>query len=441
MRFLLFLLVVLQNAVVSYADWNREIVDVDNVSPGTSLALDEEDNPCIAFIKGNGVLKFTVRNGSTWQTEVAVPWATSCKALRSPSLVLDSTGNPHIAFNHSLQYNNYVRYTHKDSYWHTSSITPSFCYYPSLALDSGDNPRVVYTSSYNLEYCLWDGFNWEYEVLDSGTGSTSLCAPSIELDTLDQEHIVYYAADSNSLNYVTNIGLSWSYYSIDTLYGGNYQQSLILDVSGYPHIAYCDWTNGILKYAYSDGVEWHIESIGTFGATILPSLCLSTSGLPHISFYSYGNLMYAQKSGNVWIIETVDSIGDVGYYSSLTLDSTGCAHISYIDATNSNLIYTRNTSTSTEESSSFGLEMCHLLSIHPNPSFGVFTIQYSSPDAAIIQVSIYDIHGRLISESTLEESSIGNYSVLMSGLETGIYFCQIRSDDIFQTERFTVLQN
>jgi hypothetical protein len=71
------------------------------------------------------------------------------------------------------------------------------------------------------------------------------------------------------------------------------------------------------------------------------SLALDAAGRPHISYYDSTNddLKYAYFDGTAWQIETVDSAGWVGYYTSLELDSFGRPHISYYDGTNGDLKY------------------------------------------------------------------------------------------------------
>ena len=36
---------------------------------------------------------------------------------------------------------------------------------------------------------------------------------------------------------------------------------MALDGSGWPHISYYNWTDGMLEYAYLDAEGWHFESV------------------------------------------------------------------------------------------------------------------------------------------------------------------------------------
>ena len=49
----------------------------------------------------------------------------------------------------------------------------------------------------------------------------------------------------------------------------------------------------------------------------------------------------AAQTSSAWQIETVDSDGYVGRYSSLALDSSGYPHISYLERKNLDLKYAR----------------------------------------------------------------------------------------------------
>ena len=78
--------------------------------------------------------------------------------------------------------------------------------------------------------------------------------------------------------------------------------------------------------------DWSIETVDSVDDVgKYSSIALDSNGYPHMSYYSItGNdLKYAKWTGTSWNIETVDSANSVGAYSSITLDSNDYPHISY----------------------------------------------------------------------------------------------------------------
>ena len=106
------------------------------------------------------------------------------------------------------------------------------------------------------------------------------------------------------------------------------------------HVSYYDSSNKDLKYAFYDGSSWDVETVDSDGNVgLYTSISVDSNDDVHISYYdsSNGNLNYAFYDGS-WTTETVDNTGDVGKYSSLALDGTNPC-ISYYDETNGNLNY------------------------------------------------------------------------------------------------------
>lgn len=92
----------------------------------------------------------------------------------------------------------------------------------------------------------------------------------------------------------------------------------------------------------TDGIEdWQIETIHDKGDVEYYSLKQDAPSHPHISIYleKAGGLMYAFFNGTSWEIETVDSVGEAGLYTSLALDSAGFPHISDFDDANDTVEY------------------------------------------------------------------------------------------------------
>lgn len=113
-------------------------------------------------------------------------------------------------------------------------------------------------------------------------------------------------------------------------------------------ISYYDATNGNLKYVKGrDPSHTTIETVdsegnvGMYTSLALEATAIDSIYYPHISYYdsTAGDLKYARWGGTQWNIEKVDTAGDVGLYTSIELDTLNYPHVSYYDATNGNLKY------------------------------------------------------------------------------------------------------
>ena len=90
---------------------------------------------------------------------------------------------------------------------------------------------------------------------------------------------------------------------------------------------------------------WIVETPDSTGLVgMYSSMELDSMDKAHISYYDQTNtaLKYATNSGGSWASVTLDEAGEVGLYSSLAIDSNDKVHISYFDSTNANLKYATN---------------------------------------------------------------------------------------------------
>ncbi len=57
----------------------------------------------------------------------------------------------------------------------------------------------------------------------------------------------------------------------------------------------------------------------------------------------------------------------------------------------------------------------------------------------MVQISLYDVSGRVIAESSQEFPS-GTHSVIFQGLSQGVYFCVMNAEEYTATERVVILK-
>jgi hypothetical protein len=229
--------------------------------------------------------------------------------------------------------------------------------FSSLALDSHDNPHIIYIDEthfpYKLKYAYKIGSTWVCEIIDNYnfTGLTNT-GRSIAIDSQDNIHIVYLCYHFDpwwcQVKYAVRTNNTWESEILDNTTQNEtpvLYPSLALDKYDKPHIAYIYNTTGNyggVKYLTYNGSDWVYETV------VLPStthdstatlIAVDTFCRPHITFLDGAGVYYASKEEGVWNVSLID----YGFYPNIAVDSSGVPHISYDKETSQglNLIYAK----------------------------------------------------------------------------------------------------
>jgi hypothetical protein len=227
-------------------------------------------------------------------------------------------------------------------------------FFTSLALEPASPyiPHISYCNvdSGSLMYARRGSGGWITETITSG-GEWVYSALALEPAAPYRPHIVYCDTAAYALIHAWLSGSTWYTEVVES--GPEYEVeylSLVLEpVSPYTlHVAYQDASPGVydLKHAWRRPSGWLIETLDSEGNVgEYPSIALEPTPpyTPHISYYKgafqVDDLKHAWWTPSGWLSETVDAAGDVGSYSSLALELTSpyTPHIAYFDRTNEDL--------------------------------------------------------------------------------------------------------
>lgn len=186
------------------SQWQISVIDHDVWGNGrTSLALNSRNEPCISHAYRNwesGLpeeLRYAHEAAGEWLTEavtageVVGQWA---------SLTLDDADQPHISYQDGLNQN--LIYVHlSGTTWISnvidSDITP-WRNGSSITLDSTGWTKVAYNNGAtgNLHYATWDGTGWTTDTVSQDEPGYEC---SLALDSGDQPVVVYVPTQSDDL--------------------------------------------------------------------------------------------------------------------------------------------------------------------------------------------------------------------------------------------------
>ena len=338
--------------------WIQVVDSIDNVGYYSSIALDSIGTPHIAYTDmSNWDLKYASWSGLEWTIQVVDSLErANTFASMSPSLAIDSSGNPHISYindeNANLKYASWT-----GSAWSIQTVDSqdNVSGYTSLKLDQFDKPHISYQANFDLKYVSWTGSQWEIQTVDSEGYVGFFC--SLSLDFNGNPRISYCdTTNINSSNVVLKFaswtGSGWDVQIVDSAGDVGRFDSLALDSSGNAHISYYDGMNGYLKYASQIGSTWNKQVVDFEGDTgnvgVSSSLALDSNDLPHISYIDErdSDLKYAWHNGSSWSIQVVNSDDESCRSPSLALSPEGYPRISYFSPMFADLKYAAINATS-----------------------------------------------------------------------------------------------
>ena len=226
--------------------------------------------------------------------------------------------------------------------------------YTSIAIGTDGNPVISYydftnqdlkfVKCGNLECSSGNTIRTLLSAGNNGLGS------SIIVDTDGYPVISFYDATNQNLRvafcHSIDCGVSPSIASIGGSNNYGLYSSIALGVDGQPIIAYPDITLGQLLTTHcANNCTSSITEILSSGNSdgLYPSITIGEDGIPWISHYESNSddlritKCFAIDCTTGSSTKSIDNIGNVGEYSSITLGIDGYPIISYYDSTNGNL--------------------------------------------------------------------------------------------------------
>ena len=173
----------------------------------------------------------------------------------------------------------------------------------------------------------------------------------------------------------------------------------------------------------NEGVSWNL--LGTSGLTNLNITALAAFN-NYICVGCDRGFYFSSNSGSTWSIKNqgfpfnpyTNGILIEGNFVYSTVDGESIWRRSLFDLT-----YSYESSLSFPD----GFSLC----IFPNPFNPVSKIKYQVPEFSSVNISVYDLTGRLIATLVDKRLAAGTYEAVFdgAGLSSGVYFCRITASD------------
>jgi hypothetical protein len=206
-------------------------------------------------------------------------------------------------------------------------------------------------------------------------------------------------------------------------------------------IAVSDWEVDYHDYEFNGHITMSIDSredsYGDYIAVFADDECRGVAERMYFPFgdsYMYSVMVYSNETdGETFTFKYYDSaIGEIVEYAE-TINFTS----DMIEGDGFNTYSLSRETNDLQQPMAYGIS-----DAYPNPFNPVTSFTYSLPEDGFVQIAVYDINGKMVSELTNGYTLAGSYPLVWNAnnLSSGVYFIQMYSGDFASTQKIMLVK-
>ena len=205
----------------------------------------------------------------------------------------------------------------------------------SLALDAQGRDRLSFCGPGGVVYQALQAVG-TWNTVQVAPGASCFAAP-LAVGGDGSDHIIYVDANSNSLEYATDVSGSWSVSAIPGADGAEFY-TLAVDSGNHVHVAYLLFTGqtpNCYEIVYASNASGSWQSTVVASEQAYPAIAVDAHGAAHIAYLGqvqvngeYPVHYLSDATGN-WVDDVVAESSDSKSLVTLAVDPAGHAHLVY----------------------------------------------------------------------------------------------------------------